>query len=94
MAKAKPFGEHQRVRVLVETPSRQFKGDIYKPVRDEALGVSRLSDHLNTYGKAFLSLTDVEVCEHGQEYPTEEKRPFVAVALSAVVSVEPLEEDA
>lgn len=88
---AKPFGEHQRVRVLIETAHRTYRGDIYKPVRDEALGVSRLSDHLNTYGKAFIALTDVEISEHGQDYPSENRRPFVAVAVAAVTHVEPLD---
>ena len=86
------YGEHERIRVRVETSEHSFTGYIYKPVRDEALGISRLSDHLNAYGKAFLSLTDVEVADRGKGDPDGVKVPFVAVSLSGISYIAPLEE--
>lgn len=79
----------KRIRVLIETAERSFRGYIYKPQRNQF----RLSDHLNTYGKQFLCLTEVEVADRGQHYRVGEKQPFVAIAISAITYVAPLEED-
>ena len=86
------YGEHERIKVRVETSEHSFTGYIYKPVRDEALGISRLSDHLNAYGKAFVSLTDVEVADRGKGDPDGAKMPFVAVSLSGISFIAPLED--
>jgi len=82
--------EHQIIRVLVETAERSFKGNVYKPVKDDRF---RLSDHLNTYGKQFLCLTDVEISDRGQHYRVGEKQPFVAISVSAITYLAPLEPD-
>ncbi|MBE0475627.1 MAG: hypothetical protein IBX62_00795 [Coriobacteriia bacterium] len=81
---------HQRVRVLVETTARSFKGYVYKPVKDSGY---RLSDHLNDYDKQFLCLSDVEIADRGQHYRVGEKRDFIAVATSAITYITPLEDD-
>jgi hypothetical protein len=82
--------EYQRIRVLVETTERSFKGYVFKPRKDDDF---RLSDHLNTYGKEFLCLTDVEVADRGQHYRVGEKRDFVAIAVHAITYLTPLEPD-
>ncbi len=58
-----------------------------KNVKDERF---RLSDHLNTYGKEFLCLSDVVIQDRGQQYRAGDKREFVAVAVSAITYVTPL----
>jgi hypothetical protein len=58
-------GNYERVRVLVETAERAFKGYLHKPVREPAY---RLSDHLNEHDKDFVCLSDVQVLERGQAY--------------------------
>lgn len=80
----------QRIKVLVETNERSFKGYIYKPVKDERY---RLSDHLNTFGKQFLCMADVEVADRGQHYRVGEKLEFCAVAVNAITYLAPLEDD-
>lgn len=80
--------EYQKIKVLVETEQRSFKGYLHKPVTDEA---QRLSDYVNTYGQRFLRLSDVEVTERGQHYRVGEKVPFLAVALTAITYIAPLE---
>lgn len=82
--------QHQRIRVLIETSQRSFKGFVYKPVKDERF---RLSDHLNTYGKQFVCLSDVEVSDRGQHYRVGDRQPFVAVQLNAITYLAPLEGD-
>jgi hypothetical protein len=82
---------YKRVRVLIETAERSFRGYLYKPERDEQY---RLSDHLNEYGKQFLNLADVEIADRGQHWRVGEKQPFVAVAVSSITYVTPLEDDA
>lgn len=79
--------QHERIRVLVETDERAFKGFIYKPVKEEGF---RLSDHLNTYGKDFICLSDVQISERGQSYRVGEKRDFVAIAIGAITYITPL----
>lgn len=82
--------EVERIRVLVETNERTFRGYIYKPANDPRY---RLSDHLNSYDKAFISLSDVQVTDRGQAYRVGERRDFVAVAVSAITYIAPLRED-
>lgn len=80
----------QRIRVLVETEERCFKGNLFKPVRGSDF---RLSDHLNTYGKQFLCLADVEIADRGKEWKVGERRGFIAIATSAITYITPLEDD-
>lgn len=87
---APAHAQHQRIHVLIETAERAFKGYIYKPIKDDAF---RLSDHLNTYGKEFICLTDVEVSDRGQHYRVGEKLPFVAIAINSITYLTPLEPD-
>lgn len=82
--------EHKRIRVLVETHERSFKGHVHKPVKD---GTYRLSDHLNDYDKQFICMTDVEVADRGQHYRVGERLGFVAVAINSITYIAPLEED-
>lgn len=82
--------EYQRIKVLVETAERSFKGCVFKPKKSEEF---RLSDHLNNYGKEFICLTDVEVADRGQHYRVGEKRDFVAIAVHAITYLTPLEPD-
>jgi hypothetical protein len=78
---------YDRVRVLVETAERAFRGYIHKPVREPAY---RLSDHLNEHDKDFVCLSEVQVVERGQAYRVGDKRDFVAVSKSAITYVTPL----
>jgi len=79
---------HQRVRVHVETDKRTFIGDVYMPLRDARF---RLSDHLNEYEKKFLCLSNVRVKDQGQEHRPGEQRDFVAISLSAITYVTPID---
>ncbi|MRR11017.1 hypothetical protein EG835_00670 [bacterium] len=79
---------YQKIRVLVETEQRSFKGHLHKPVTEEG---QRLSDYINTYGQRFLRLSDVEVTERGQHYRVGDKVAFLAVAVSAITYIAPLE---
>jgi hypothetical protein len=78
---------HELVRVLVETHERVFKGTVYKPVRGDSF---RLSDHLNSYDRAFLCLTGVQIADRGQVWRVSDKRDFIAIAVSAIVYLTPL----
>lgn len=80
---------HKKIRVLVETTERSFRGYIHMPVKDEMF---RLSDHLNTFGKEFLCLSDVVMNERSQQYRAGEKFSFVAIAVHSIVFVTPIEE--
>lgn len=82
--------DYKRIRVLIETTERSFRGYIYKPERDEKF---RLSDHLNTYGHRFLCLTEVEIADRGQHWRVGEKLGFVAVSIDAITFLSPLEDD-
>lgn len=82
---------YERVRVLVETNERSFRGYVHKPVKDDKF---RLSDHLNTLGNQFLCLTDVKINERGHQYRAGEQADFIAVSLSAITYVQPLAEEA
>ena len=81
---------YKRIRVLIETTERCFRGFVYKPEREEHY---RLSDHLNSLDNKFLCLSEVEIADRGQHWRVGEKQPFVAVAVSAITYVTPLEED-
>lgn len=80
---------HERIKVVVETDERTFRGYVHKPVKDDRY---RLSDHLNTYEGAFLALTEVQINDRGQAYRAGEKREFVAVAVNAITYLAPLKE--
>lgn len=80
---------HKKIRVLVETAERSFRGYVHMPVKDDMF---RLSDHLNTFGKEFLCLSDVVMNERNQQYRAGEKFSFVAIAVHSIVFVTPIEE--
>lgn len=80
---------HERIRVLVETAERSFRGYIHVPIKDDMF---RLSDHLNTFGKEFLCLSDVTMNERGQQYRAGEPYGFVAVAVHSITFVTPIDE--
>jgi len=80
--------DYQKIRVLVETAERGFRGYIYKPVREEGF---RLSDFLNSYGDKFLRLSEVEITDRGQHYRVGEKISFVAISVAAITYIAPLD---
>jgi len=80
---------HERIRVLVETGERSFRGYVHKPIKDDMF---RLSDHLNNLGRSFLCLSDVVINERGQQYRAGDKRDFVAIQIQAITYVTPIEE--
>jgi len=80
-------GEYRKIRVLVETSERSFKGLVHVPVQE---GV-RLSDYLNHYQEAFLRLSDVEITERGQHYRVGDRQAFVAISVSSITYITPLE---
>jgi hypothetical protein len=79
---------HEKVKVLVETAERSFRGTIHKPVIDDRF---RLSDHLNTYDRNFICLSDVTINDRGQQYRAGEKCEFVAVSIAAVTYITQIE---
>jgi hypothetical protein len=81
--------QYERIRVLVGTEERNFRGFVYKPVKDADF---RLSDHLNTYGREFICLSDVYIADRGQAYMGE-RHEFVAVAVSSITHITPLRDD-
>ncbi len=82
--------DFERIRVLVETAERSFKGYVYKPKQPDDL---RLSDYLNHYTDSFLRLADVEITERGQHYRVGDKQSFVAVSVASIVYVTPLDDE-
>lgn len=84
------MSDHKRVRVLIETSERAFKGFVYKPIKDDRY---RLSDHLNDYNKQFICLSEVEVSDRGQHYRVGDRLPFIAIAINAITYITPLEPD-
>lgn len=78
----------ERIKVLVETAERTFRGYVYKRKGEHF----RLSDHLNAYDKQFLCLNDVSITDRGKEYRVGDKREFVAVAISSITFVTPMGE--
>lgn len=85
---ADAVGGYERVRVLVETGERTFRGFVHKPIGDG----QRLSDYLNSLGKAFVCLSEAQVNDRGQAYRPGDKREFVAIAISAISYITPLKE--
>jgi hypothetical protein len=83
-------GAIRRIKVMVETAERAIIGYIYKPERGDNF---RLSDHLNSYDKVFICLSDAEIKDRGQVHRPGEKRPFIAIAVPAITFVTPLEDD-
>jgi hypothetical protein len=79
--------EYRKIRVLVETGERSFKGLVHVPVEDGM----RLSDYLNHYKESFLRLSDVEITERGQHYRVGDRQPFVAISVSSITYISPLE---
>jgi hypothetical protein len=75
---------YEQVRVLVETEARAFTGTVYKPIKGEDY---RLSDYLNTYDRAFLCLTQVEIADRGQSWRVCDTRDFIAIAVSSIIYV-------
>lgn len=80
--------EYQKIRVLVETAERGFRGYMHKPL-DAA--DQRLSDYINSYGDKFLRLSDVEITDRGLHYRVGDKQDFVAVAVSAITYIAPID---
>jgi hypothetical protein len=80
---------YERIRVLVETTERTFRGFVYKPVIADT---TRLSDHLNSYDRPFLCLSDVQINDRGQMHRPGERRDFVAVAISSITYITPMRE--
>ena len=78
----------ERVRVLIETSERTFRGYVHQPV-DPPI---RLSDYLNAYDRDFICLTDVQVNDRGQQHRAGDRRQFVAVAVSAITYLTPMSE--
>lgn len=80
---------HEKVHVIIETEERTFRGTIHKPKLQDDF---RLSDHLNTYDKQFINLSDVTINERGQQYRAGEKHDFVAVSVASITYVAPVDE--
>lgn len=80
--------EHRDERVVVETARHRISGVLRLP-RDGYR--SRLTDYLNASERDFLALTDVEIEPLDGGSPLE-RRPFVALSLSHVVLVMPVED--
>lgn len=83
-------GEYRRVKVLIETAERSFRGMVFVPSGDDHI---RLSDFLNTYDKQFLCLADVELADRGQHWRIGDKTSFVAIAVNAITYIMPMEGD-
>lgn len=79
---------YERIRVLVETGERSFRGYMHKPVNDGM----RLSDYINALGKPFVCLSEAQVNDRGQAYRPGEKREFVAISVSAITYITPLKD--
>ncbi len=79
----------EKIFVLVETSERTFRGFIHKPAREPSF---RLSDYLNDYEKTFINLTNVKVNERGQQHRPGEDRAYVAVAVSSIVYLTPVDQ--
>jgi hypothetical protein len=82
--------KYERIRVLVETSERTFRGYLYKPKMETD---QRLSDYINEYDRPFLCLSDVAVNERGQTHRPGDKREFVAVATGAISYIAPADEN-
>ncbi len=80
---------YERIKVLVETSERSFRGYVYKRKSERF----RLSDYLNTYDKQFICLTEVMVTDRGKEYRVGDKRDFVAISIASITFVTPMADD-
>jgi hypothetical protein len=78
---------YEEVRVLVETAERTFRGTLYKPMT----GRYRFSDHLNNYDRQFLCLTNVQITDRGSRDSVGEQHDFIAVSVSAITYVTPID---
>lgn len=81
--------EHEKIRVVVETEQRTFRGFIHKPIKDASF---RLSDHLNSHQGRFIALSDVTINERNQQYRAGDRRDFVAISISSISYLAPIEE--
>jgi hypothetical protein len=81
--------QYRKVRVLVESSQRAFRGIIHQPVTEENL---RFSDYINTYPNAFISLTEAQVTERGQHYRVGDKQDYIAISVSAITYITVLDE--
>jgi uncharacterized protein DUF6812 len=79
--------EHRDERVVIETDRYRISGVLHLP-RDGYR--SRLTDYLNGSERSFLALTDVEIGALGNGHKSEH-RPFLALSLSHVVMVMPID---
>jgi hypothetical protein len=79
----------ERIRVIVETAERSFRGYISRPV-DASV---RFSDYLNNYDRPFIALSDVAVNDRGQTHRPGESHQFVAIATDAITFIAPLKEN-
>jgi hypothetical protein len=79
--------EHRDERIVVETARHRITGLLRLP-RDGYR--SRLTDYLNASERDFLALTDVEI-EPLEGDGALERRDFVALSLSHIVLVMPVE---
>jgi hypothetical protein len=83
--------EHRDERVVIETDRYRISGVLHLP-RDGYR--SRLTDYLNGSERSFLALTDVELTPLGGSNGNghkAERRPFMALSLSHVVMVMPVD---
>jgi hypothetical protein len=83
------MSEFERIRIMVETDERTFRGLLYKPLLSED---RRLSDYLNEYDRPFICLSDVQVNDRGQAHRAGDKRDFVAISVSSITYITPLKE--
>ncbi|MBE0416142.1 MAG: hypothetical protein IBX63_00045 [Coriobacteriia bacterium] len=81
---------YRKIRVLVETSQRAFRGIVHQPVTPDN---QRFSDYINTYPHAFLSLSDVQVTERGQHSRAGDKQDFIAISVSAITYITVTEEE-
>jgi hypothetical protein len=81
----------EKIRVLVETAEKTFRGYIHKPVRDPNY---RLSDFLNDHETTFVNLTEVKINERAMQHRPGDDQLYVAIAVSSIVYITPLEPDA
>ncbi|MDF1543399.1 MAG: hypothetical protein RQ731_04100 [Anaerosomatales bacterium] len=82
--------QYRKIRVLVETSQRAFRGIIHQPVTGENL---RFSDYINTYPNAFISLTEAQVTDRGQHYRVGDKQAHIAIAVSAITYITALDDE-
>lgn len=85
-----PKQRTEPVEVLIETADCTIIGTVHPPAIAYR---SRLSDLLNQKGAVFLNITDATVyTPRGAEEPSY-STPYIAVNLSSIELVRPLEED-